>query len=270
MIKGYDISNVNGNIVIPDDATFVIAKVSQDATFTDQLYLQFRTQARHRGIGFGGYHYADIKEQPSANESCDRFIDLLGDQEQGEIAALDAENDGGFGGLNPGDPRNRPWILAWGERFISKKNYKPKLYISGAGLTDFDLVTPEIPALYDLWYAWWPFDKTGDNPPPAPEPFTSVGYKLWQYNADDIDKDMWLTDIAEFKDTGYKLPDTPVPPVDTPPGPDYEALYWTPINNLITQMQANPTHAHADAAFHAIVFNAIVAHKIAYGVESAD
>lgn len=93
MILGHDIANVNGSLDLSDypRAEFFIAKVSQDATFVDRLFHAFRGQARDLGKGFGGYHYGDNKAEPNARASCRRFVDLLGDQEDGEIAALDVE-----------------------------------------------------------------------------------------------------------------------------------------------------------------------------------
>lgn len=263
MLQGYDVSNVNGpNLVIPTNAQFVIAKTTQDAKFVDKLFIEHRTTARSRGIGFGGYHYADLSEQPSAEDSCDFFIDTLGDQWVGEIAALDAELNTGEGGLRTDDPRNRPWVVKWGVRFALKKGYKPKLYISKSGLSDFDLVHPEIAELYELWYAWWPFNPESLTLPTCPDPFET--YKLWQYNADNIDKDRYLGTIEEFKASGQKDTSQPVPSTD------YEALYWSPITKLINEMVANsqPQVAHADKALHATISNAITLHKISLGVES--
>lgn len=260
MIIGYDVANVNGpNFVFPQDAAFIFAKVSQDATFVDQEYTRFRTNARNLGIPFGGYHYGDPKEQPSAYESCDRFIDLLGEQLPGELGALDAEQDSGYGGYRPGDPANRPWTIAWGERFLAKKNYKAKLYIGKSALSEFDLVIPEIPELFDLWYAWWSGDSTPDNPPPAPPPFDVVGYKLWQYNADNIDKDAWLGTVEELRATGM--------PGGTPYA-EYETKYWAPLYALMNELITEPTFGHANAALHAAITNNVTLHKIALGAES--
>lgn len=259
MLHGYDVSNVNGDIVIPDDAQFIIAKVSQDLSFVDHLYLGFRDVARQREIGFGGYHYGDPTEQPDADASCDRYMDLLGDQREGEIGALDVELNTGFGGFRANSPINRPWVVRWGVRFVLRKGYKPKLYISKVGLEDFDLDHTEIPELYDLWYAWWPFDPAHLVPPPAPSPF--VEYKLWQFNADVIDKDKYLGTMDEFKLGGMKAPQ-PVPDAQ-----EYEAKYWTPIQNLLNDMVAKSSYPHADAAFHATASNAITQHKISLGVE---
>lgn len=260
MIHGYDIANVNGpDFVAPGDAEFLIAKVSQDARFVDRQFDGHRQDARARGIPFGGYHYGDPSEMPDAYESCDRFIDLLGDQEYGEFAALDAEQDFGMGGYRPGDPHNQRWTIEWGSRFYTKKGYKAKLYISLAGLHDFNLIVPEIPDVFDLWYAWWPFSGEPDNPPPAPAPFYE--YRLWQYNADGIDKDVWLGTQDELRATGKQNAPQPI---------SYEALYWTPIQNLIDEMRAGDLYPHADAAFHATVSNAITLHKISLGLEMPD
>jgi GH25 family lysozyme M1 (1,4-beta-N-acetylmuramidase) len=261
MIQGYDISNVNGYITIPSDADFVIAKVTQDSSFVDRLYPLHRTNARQREIGFGGYHYGDNKAQPSASDSCDFFLLHLGEQQQGEIAALDVESDFGYGGFTPGNPNNLPWIVEWGQEFIDQTGYKPKLYTSIAGITDFGLNHPDVPLVFDLWLAWWTSSGQAVNPPPAPEPFKD--YKLWQYNADTIDKNKFLGTLEQFRDTGKM----PLPPPD---GHDYEALYWAPIYDIITEMVSNSQYPHADAALHANISNAITLHKIALGVESSE
>lgn len=261
MIHGYDISNVNGDeFEFPDDADFVICKVTQDARFIDREFTRHRARARELGIPVGGYHYADINEQPSAETSLNFFLESIGDDVEGEFAALDAEQDSGYGGLVAGDPRNLPWITAWGEGFIKAKSYKPKLYIGKSSLTDFGLVVPEIPELYDLWYAWWPDSKEPSRPPLAPAPF--IDYKLWQYNADRIDKNVFFGSVTELRNTGK-------PQVQAPEA-DYEALYWGPIMWRLNHMIAHGVHRHADEALHANISNAITLHKIALGVESPD
>lgn len=264
MIKGYDVSNVNGpQLIIPGDAEFAIAKVSQDATFRDREYVRHRATARQREIGFGGYHYGDPNEQPNAEVSCNFYLDLLGDQQDGEIGALDVEINSGSGGFTPHSSVNRPWVLLWGKTFIRLKKYKPKLYISQSGITDFNLNTPEIPEVFDLWYAWWPDNKLPDELPPSPSPFREAGYKLWQYNADTIDKNVFLGTLDEFRATGK--------PSSTPVDDGYEVKYWTPMQKLIDDLVAHspPRIAHADSAFHAAISNTITLHKIAVGEESS-
>lgn len=258
MIKGYDISNVNGPISIPGDAEFIIAKASQDAQFDDKYYEGFRDVSRQLEIGFGGYHYGDPQEQPNARDSVKFFLDKRGDQQDGEVSALDVEQDSGSGGFIVINPNNRKWVLDWGDEFTKLENYKPKLYVSKSGLSDFDLLSEDIPEYYDLWYAYWTINGGFTGPPLAPLPFTS--YQLWQYNADEIDKDVFLGTLAEFRATGKKS--APQPPPD---GADYEAFYWTPIQRLLDACAASGEHA--DVAFHAAASNLITMHKIARGVE---
>lgn len=262
MIHGYDIANVNGpDFVFPDDADFVVAKVTQDAKFVDKDFDRHRRHARELGIPFGGYHYADINEQPDPERSLGFFLNNLGNQDEGEFAALDAEQDYGYGGLTPGDPRNRPWLVAWGAGFIRAKNYKPKLYIGRSSLTDFGLIRPEIPEVFDLWYAWWSDSKEPAGAPASPLPFDD--YMLWQYNADNIDKNVFFGTAEELRATGHTTIVLP-----EPPDADYEELYWTPTMAIINNLIANSTHRHADQALHATISNAITANKIAHGVES--
>lgn len=256
MIRGNDIANVNGPIdltlIVPRPA-FVIAKVTQDATFVDKLYAGFRSQARQMEIGFGGYHYGDPQEQPNAEASCDNFIEHLGDQQDGEVAALDVEKDSGEGGFIANKPQvNQPWLLAWGRRFIKQKNYKAKAYVSKAGITDYSLNHPEIPELYDLWYAFW---TDSGIPPDAPAPWKD--YALWQYNADGIDKDIFFGNLDEFKATGHK---------ESPAQHPYWELYWTPMQKILDDMVAN-SPSHLDAAFHASASNLLTVHKIAHRAE---
>lgn len=257
MLRGYDISNINGGISTPQDAEFVIAKVSQDASFVDTYYARHRNEARQRELGFGGYHYGDPTEQPNPEASVDFFLENLGEQQGGEIAALDVEQDYGDGGFTPHNSINQPWVLAWGRRFVKLKNYKPKLYTSNAGILDFDLDTPEMADLYDLWYAWWPDDPSNLEPPPAPSPWKT--YKLWQHNADNIDKDLFLGTLEEFKASGQQPKESSISL--------YEAKYWTPMQNLLNNLVAGSHFPHADAAFHAAVSNIITIHKIAVGAE---
>lgn len=258
MIKGYDISNTNGRLLLSDypDAEFFIAKVCQDGTFVDKVFPSYRQQARALGKAFAGYLYADNNAEPDPIRSCDRFIYLLGDQEEGEFAAIDIEANSGLGGFQPGD--HSAWVTLWGKRFRQRKGYKCKLYTSEAGLDDYGLRKQEVANEFDLWLAWWPYDPTNLTPPPPPSPWTSENFKLWQQNADGIDKDYWLGTIEELKATGYKKEPSTNP---------YEERYWTPIQKLLDDMIANSKYPHADAAFHASVSNAITLHKIALGVE---
>lgn len=259
MIRGYDVSNVNGpGLIIPGDAEFVIAKVTQDAKFVDRIYSTHRTTARQREIGFGGYHYADNKEQTDAERSCDFFLTNLGDQREGEIAALDIEIDRGYGGFDANSSANQPWVITWGRWFLRECGYKCKLYTSVSGITDFDLNDPEIVALYDLWLAWWTNSGQPANIPLPPQPWDD--FKLWQYNADTIDKNVFLGTLAEFRATGTQKAPQPVLA-------DYEAKYWTPMQKLLDHMLAHSVTPHADGAFHATVSNQITLHKIAHGVE---
>lgn len=256
MILGHDISNVNGPLDLSDypKAEFFIAKVSQDATFVDKLFDSNRQQARDLGRGFGGYHYGDNKEEPNPLDSVRRFVDLLGEQEPGEVAALDVEEDGGYGGFDPGD--NSDWIATWGEEFKVLTGYKAKLYTSLAGIQDYGLDKPFIPDAFDLWLAYWLNNpnQLEPNPPASPDPF--LNFKLWQYNADDIDKNYWLGTIDEFKATGKPAPEEA----------GYEELYWTPMQQLLDAMVIGGG-SHVDDAFHAAVSNTITMHKIARGAE---
>lgn len=264
MIKGYDVSNVNGHeLIIPRDAEFVIAKVTQDSAFVDKVFSTHRGVARAREIGFGGYHYADNKEQPDAEASCNFFLEHLGEQRNGEIAALAVELDTGHGGFDANSSASQPWVLRWGQVFVRENNYKPKLYTSKAGIVDFDLNTREITELYDLWYAWWSSSGEADTLPSSPKPWYTLGtkFKLWQYNAEKIDKNVFLGSLEEFKATGK--------PVAKQPAYDYEALCWAPIYKILNNMivETPPEHLHANAAFHAAMSNTVTLHKIALGVE---
>lgn len=259
MILGHDISNVNGPLHLHDypNAQFFIAKVNQDATFIDKLFANNRQQARDLGRGFGGYCYGDNKAQPNARASTRRFVDLLGEQQVGEVAALDAEIDGGHGGFLPGD--HSDWVWQWGDEFFKLAGYKPKLYVSLAGINDFGLNVPEIADVFDLWLAYWLDDWQQPNPTPpaAPSPWTSYKFQLWQYNADVIDKNYWLGTLETFKASGK--PGTVVP------GDGYEARFWTPMQKLLDECAISGKHA--DIAFHAAASGVITLHKIAHDVE---
>lgn len=264
-LHGYDVSNLNGSISLAAQVPkgdFFVAKVTQDSSFIDEFFLDFRTEARQLEAAFGGYHYGDDTEQPDAEASCNFFLDHLGTQQQGEFSALDIENDSGEGGFKPGN--RAPWVAKWGQTFVKLKNYKPKLYVSMAGLVDFQLNKLEIPEVFDLWLAYW-LDNPNDTstPPKAPAPFLGTTKFLWQYNADVIDKNKWLGTREELKATGHNAQS---------PAPDsYESRYWTPMQNLLNELVANSpaNRRHADAAFHASISNIITLHKISVGVEPA-
>lgn len=256
MIHGYDISNVNGpNLDVADldePKEFIVAKASQDVSFVDREFQRHRARARQLGLAFGGYHYGDNYAQPDGGRSADFFIETIGEDEEGEFAALDAEHDDddGYGGLHG---NCLSWVMAWGNRFTQRKKYKSKLYTNVAGLDEFNLRHPEVADAFDLWLAAWGVL----TPPVSPSPFRTYG--LWQYNADVVDKDWWFGTVDELKATGKpKAPSTD----------SYESKYWTPIQKLLDDMIANSSSlTHADQAFHAAVSNNITLHKVARGFE---
>lgn len=258
MMYGYDISNHQAGLSIVSlspRAEFVIAKVTQDESFIDMHFGDFRSQARQLEIGFGGYHFADMDFTPDPEESCDFFINNLGEQQEGEIAALDLE------AVNVGTPQEpiwhnlQPdqldWTVGWGRRFIDRTGYKPYLYLARSWITEHNLDHPVIESTFRLWYAYW---TDAEAPPFSPSPWDD--YDLWQYNADGLDKNKFFGALADFKATGKPVPG----------GTGYEELYWTPIQKLLDTMAAG-ADSHADDAFHASVSNSITLHKIARGVE---
>lgn len=257
MLHGYDIANHQAGLklaLLDPKPEFIIAKVSQDAAFKDREFVDFRTQARQLECGFGGYHYGDNQVTSDALYSADFFNDWLGHQQTGEVAALDVENDSGHGGFLPGD--HFEWVLNWGERFTYHRNYKPKLYISKAGINDFGLNKPAIAEVFDLWYAYWLDDpnNVGNIWPKPPAPFES--FKLWQYNTDTIDKNKFDGTLAEFRAAGMPSPDV-----------SYEDSWWGPMQKLADDMLEYDA-GHVNKAFHAAYSNIITLHKIARGTEA--
>lgn len=270
MLNGLDISNNQGEV--PDQVfqsqDFIIAKVTQDATFVDRFYQGYKRQARAAGCVFGGYHFAVIDKAPSPEDSCEFFLAHL-DDEPGDIAALDIEETPDHD--NPeiiwnAQPDQLNWILRWGQHFIARKNYIPKLYVGSYHINTHNLDHPEIAATFDLWYPYWPFSDTPDLPPAAPSPWDS--YKLWQYSSKGLyDRNVYFGTREDLISTGAPNTQAPQPSPAPSPAPDidYEALYWTPIMQLVEDMVKSGKHA--DLAFHATVSNAITLHKIAHGVE---
>lgn len=270
MIKGFDISNHQGQL--PDfffqRTDFVIAKVTQDPGYVDKWFKIYRQQARDAECGFGGYHFMDMDLQPSPEASVDFFLENLGEQHTGEIAALDAELVDVDGEIHNTNPDQLDYTLRWGRVFRDRTGYKPYLYLSRSWIDEHNLNHPEIADAFELWYAYW-LDNPDDlsETPDTPDPWLSAGkdIKLWQYTIRTYDEDVFLGagGLAEFRASGK-------PEVLTP-AQEYERLYWTPMQKLLNTLVENSSaqHTHANAAFHAAVSNNITLHKIALGVESA-
>jgi GH25 family lysozyme M1 (1,4-beta-N-acetylmuramidase) len=64
MIKGVDISNLNGkvniNLLKNEDHQFVISKATEGATFIDRFYNNNIANTKALGLIAGGYHFANF------------------------------------------------------------------------------------------------------------------------------------------------------------------------------------------------------------------
>ncbi|AND83516.1 hypothetical protein GTH52_10735 [Clostridium tyrobutyricum] len=77
MIKGVDISNLNGkvniNLLKNEDHQFVISKATEGATFIDRFYNNNIANTKALGLIAGGYHFANFQDRAKAIREANFF-----------------------------------------------------------------------------------------------------------------------------------------------------------------------------------------------------
>lgn len=141
---------------------FAIAKCSEGTYYNDPMYAQNKSGIRKAGILLGSYHFAGHGD-PIVE--ADFFVRSVGDIQQGELLALDAES-----GQSP------TWCKMFLDRVTSNVGFKPLIYCPANNGMDW---SPVVKGNYGLWYARynWYYAIT-KNPPIKYWPF----YAIFQYS----------------------------------------------------------------------------------------
>lgn len=96
MIKGVDISNLNGsvniNLIKDGGHNFVIAKATEGHTFVDKFYNQNIANTQSLGLLSGAYHFARFTNKSSAIQEADFFKSVVAGTNP-SLVALDFEQE---------------------------------------------------------------------------------------------------------------------------------------------------------------------------------
>lgn len=219
-IKGVDISSHQGpGYAYPDWAEFAVIKASGGHSYVNEyLNLQVKN-ARSRNIEVGFYHYMfepsyGTASNPSGGDvqrEADNFIQAVElVKRPGDTLWLDVEEYGrtvGYTGYL-GD-----WCVQFCDLVGAHFGCTVGIYTATWFLLPNGMQGDSRLARYPLWFASWQDD------PPAPvylKPWAAM--TMWQFNADDVDKDLFYGSREDWRRMGI--------PGDAPPPP--------PLGNEIT------------------------------------
>lgn len=178
MVKGVDISNNNGYLDIGNlkaqGYDFVICKATEGTYFIDKYFQNFMQQAKNIGMLKGAYHFAKFTDIQSATEEANFFISVV-KQESINFVALDIEYDGAVGDLTEASKIFMDTVKA--KLNVPVLFYSYVEFIKG----HFDTSIQE----YPLWIAQYGVNE--------PDIYCWNNYSLWQYEGEDIDKNI-MTD----------------------------------------------------------------------------
>ncbi|WP_368488302.1 GH25 family lysozyme [Clostridium sp. BJN0013] len=94
MIKGVDISNLNGlvniNLIKNRGNSFIIAKATEGSTFVDKYYSYNIKQAKDLGLIVGAYHFARFQNKTKAIEEANFFKSIVSGYKP-DFVVLDVE-----------------------------------------------------------------------------------------------------------------------------------------------------------------------------------
>lgn len=204
MLKGVDISKYQGDVnfdLLRNAVNFVIIRSSYGNGYTDPKFTRNRDEARRTGMLCGFYHYA-YPQYNTPEAEADWFLGVVGTPQNGEILALDFEE-------NYGDPVG--WSLRFLDRVSSRLNgYKPLIYINLALNNSYDF-TSVVKANYGLWLARWDYNINGPIPNTD---WNVVAMRQYSNNeniagvAGGVDANVFYGERDTYLAYGYKAPST--------------------------------------------------------------
>lgn len=168
-VKGIDISNNNGTVDISAlksaGYSFLIAKATEETSFTDSYYISNIQTAKKIGMLTGAYHFARFTDIASATEEASHFKSIVL-QKLPDFLALDIEYNDASGDLTLATNEFMSSIAEVGiptlfysyPEFI-KEHYDTTIQQYNLWIADFDVSEPDI-------YCW-------------------NEYSIWQYTDDE-------------------------------------------------------------------------------------
>lgn len=193
----------------------------------DTQFGRNRDLARTKGVPHGFYHFAYPGRSSGATQAT-ALAKLLGPLQQGEMVALDMEDEQTQGrALLASD-------VAWTQEFMTAfrlaTGVLPLLYVASSTLRRFDW-TPVRDMGVRLWVASYGADNGVPGVPPSPAPWGK--YALWQYTQraavagfKQVDASVMDGDVADFQAMG-RPPSPPMTPIPTVPEETIRAMFET-------------------------------------------
>lgn len=191
-LNGIDISHHNdmniSEVIRWARDGFVMMKATEGKTYIDNAGLiraQYITQAAQFKpdlYSFGFYHYCRPENGNSPYAEALHFCKTISKYVGVAVLALDVEEKA----LTY--PNIGRWVLSWCRSVESMTGVKPLIYCQRSALILFKEAAA---ADYGLWLAAW--TKTR---PKTIKPWTVCA--MWQYNADNVDKDIFYGDKEQF------------------------------------------------------------------------
>lgn len=220
MLKGCDISEHQGKIdffELKKVVDFVIIRSSYGKGYFDKWFAYNKDQARLNGIPIGFYHYA-YPQYNTPEAEAEWFYNACGyDLREGELLALDFEED-------------YPDPALWCERFLNHLSsmlggYKPLLYINLALANSQNTNwKPVITGNYGLWLAYWNYDPNKNDD--FNTPWSVVAIRQWSSDesfsgiSGRVDANVFYGDLTALAAYGYKKPVVNQPVTPTPVNPE--------------------------------------------------
>lgn len=217
---GVDVASYQGypdwGAVAGSGVVFGFTKLTEGDGYVNPTAAHNWSGMRSAGLARGCYHFA----RPDANGAeaeadffCDTFLGL-GDQQPGDILALDLED--GTGDLGP-------WALAWLRRVEARLGWRPIVYTGRWFIDGHNLSAYSDLGAYGLWLAAYQAEQPE---PPAPWALTA----FWQYSdagqvagiAGNVDLDLF-SGPAERIGLYGRPADAPAP-APAPAAPDLATL----------------------------------------------
>lgn len=172
-----DISDWQRGInVTTTGADIVVVKATESTTYVNTDCDRVVQQALSAGKGVGVYHFADTRNNPTAE--ADYFVrQTQGYIGKGIVPILDWE---------PAGPANVPWALTWLNRVESRWGAKPIIYMNQNTENSYDW-SPVVRQDYGLWIAAYTLGYQpiyGFHPPSAQPIMKHWPFAVaWQYTS---------------------------------------------------------------------------------------
>lgn len=201
---GNDISHYQGDVnydTLKNNCQFIIVKASEGNYYKDTKLDRNKSEARRVGMILGYYHFARPSHGTSGQQEADYFLQTIGDFKEGELLALDYEDNWG------GD------VVAWCKAFLDRirekvPGYNALIYLNESHMTKN--WKPVIDAGNGLWIAKYTYSPTVNTFNKGQWPFACM--QQWSNNQTvpgilgAVDGDVFFGDMTTLKKYCYHKP----------------------------------------------------------------